>query len=79
MADPGIVAEEKTALGEEGDEFAERTPVRRRAEGGEGGGGGGVGFAGDEEEFGAVFAGEPGAELDPAGERPVFWREPLPG
>ena len=37
MADPGIVAEEKTALGEEGDEFAERTPVGGRAEGGEGG------------------------------------------
>lgn len=49
MADTGVVAEEETAVGEAGDELAERELVRALAEGRERGRGGRVGFTGDKE------------------------------
>ena len=74
MADTGIVAEKETPTHELSREFGEGKLMGRRAEAGEGGRGGGVGFAGHDEEVGAVLADKPRAEGDPVGERPVFLR-----
>lgn len=74
VADAAVVAEEESAVCEPGDEGGERELVGGFAVSGEGGRGDGIGFAGDDEEFGAMGGGEPAAEFDPAGERPVFLR-----
>lgn len=74
VANAAVVAEEEAAVREARDEFAERELVSGCAERRQGGRGSEIGFAGDEEKIGAALASEPGAELDPAGEGPVFLR-----
>ena len=60
MADPGVVTEKKTTVGEFADKGFERELVRGGAERGEGEArGGALSFAGDDQQFGVVVGAEP--------------------